>query len=256
MRGREAAATAARGAAPRGEPLTGSPLKSSALVLLMSIPALALFYGGLVRTKNMLSLLMQVFMIVSVAALVWVSYGYSLAFTSGGPFIGGLSKAFLQGVDATTLAAARLRLDDDLDVLPKPGQEAHQAFAREARKPAIQQRGHLGLIDAHHARCGNLCEPTAANDLANSAGELRLRQFPPSPRQPNRARCPMLRICPINRRSSPACRPMWRRRRKALRRARGPIQPRSFRSCAKSRPKNRRQPIGHSRRFSNSKIWP
>ena len=58
-------------------------LISSALVLLMSIPALALFYGGLVRTKNMLSLLMQVFMIVSVAALVWVTYGYSLAFTSG-----------------------------------------------------------------------------------------------------------------------------------------------------------------------------
>ncbi|HEX4873320.1 MAG TPA: ammonia channel protein, partial [Sphingorhabdus sp.] len=80
-------------------------LISSALVLLMSIPALALFYGGLVRTKNMLSLLMQVFMIVSVAALVWVSYGYSLAFTSGGPFIGGFSKAFLAGVDATTLAA-------------------------------------------------------------------------------------------------------------------------------------------------------
>jgi ammonium transporter, Amt family len=80
-------------------------LVSSALVLLMSIPALALFYGGLVRTKNMLSLLMQVFMIVSVASLVWVSYGYSLAFTSGGPFIGGLSKAFLQGVDATTMAA-------------------------------------------------------------------------------------------------------------------------------------------------------
>ncbi|MBK8376243.1 ammonium transporter [Sphingorhabdus sp.] len=80
-------------------------LISSALVLLMSIPALALFYGGLVRTKNMLSLLMQVFMIVSVAALVWVSYGYSLAFTSGGPFIGGFSKAFLAGVDATTMAA-------------------------------------------------------------------------------------------------------------------------------------------------------
>ena len=85
-------------------------LISSALVLLMSIPALALFYGGLVRTKNMLSLLMQVFMIVSVAALVWVSYGYSLAFTSGGesalaPYVGGFSKAFLAGVDATTFAA-------------------------------------------------------------------------------------------------------------------------------------------------------
>ena len=85
-------------------------LISSALVLLMSIPALALFYGGLVRTKNMLSLLMQVFMIVSVAALVWVSYGYSLAFTTGGdsalaPFIGGLSKAFLWGVTTGTYAA-------------------------------------------------------------------------------------------------------------------------------------------------------
>lgn len=80
-------------------------LISSALVLLMSVPALALFYGGLVRTKNMLSLLMQVFMIVSIAALVWVSWGYSLAFTSGTPYIGGLSKLFLQGVDATTLAA-------------------------------------------------------------------------------------------------------------------------------------------------------
>ncbi len=80
-------------------------LISSALVLLMSVPALALFYGGLVRTKNMLSLLMQVFMIVSIAALVWVSWGYTLAFTSGGPFLGGMSKAFLQGVDATTMAA-------------------------------------------------------------------------------------------------------------------------------------------------------
>jgi ammonium transporter, Amt family len=87
-------------------------LISSALVLLMSVPALALFYGGLVRTKNMLSLLMQVFMIVSVAALVWVTYGYSMAFTSGAgleigghQLFGGLSKAFLAGVSTTTYAA-------------------------------------------------------------------------------------------------------------------------------------------------------
>jgi ammonium transporter, Amt family len=80
-------------------------LISSALVLMMSIPALGLFYGGLVRTKNMLSVLMQVFMIISIAALVWVAWGYSMAFTSGGPFIGGFGKAFLQGVDATTVAA-------------------------------------------------------------------------------------------------------------------------------------------------------
>ena len=85
-------------------------LTSSALVLMMSVPALALFYGGLVRTKNMLSVLMQVFMIVSVAALVWVGWGYSLAFTSGGdaataPFIGGLSKVGLAGVTGGTYAA-------------------------------------------------------------------------------------------------------------------------------------------------------
>ncbi len=82
-------------------------LVASALVLMMSVPGLALFYGGLVRTKNMLSVLMQVFMIVCIASLVWVSWGYSLAFTSGGdnPFIGGLSKAFLAGVSGTTYAA-------------------------------------------------------------------------------------------------------------------------------------------------------
>jgi len=82
-------------------------LISSALVLMMSVPALALFYGGLVRTKNMLSVLMQVLMIVSIAALVWVGWGYSMAFTSGGEnhYFGGFSKAFLKGVDGTTLAA-------------------------------------------------------------------------------------------------------------------------------------------------------
>ncbi|GAO54532.1 ammonium transporter [Novosphingobium sp. NBM11] len=80
-------------------------LLSATLVLLMSIPALALFYGGLVRTKNMLSVLMQVFMIVSVAALCWVSWGYSMAFTGGSPYFGGLSKMFLAGVSASTYAA-------------------------------------------------------------------------------------------------------------------------------------------------------
>ncbi len=80
-------------------------LVSSALVLMMAIPALALFYGGLVRTKNMLSLLMQVFMIVSMVAILWVVYGYSMAFTSGNPYVGGLSKMFLAGVSASTYAA-------------------------------------------------------------------------------------------------------------------------------------------------------
>lgn len=84
-------------------------LVASALVLMMSVPALALFYGGLVRSKNMLSVLMQVLTIVCVAALVWFSWGYSMAFTSTGtPFpkiVGGLDKAFLAGVDPTTFAA-------------------------------------------------------------------------------------------------------------------------------------------------------
>ncbi|MFN7028702.1 MAG: ammonium transporter [Sphingopyxis sp.] len=84
-------------------------LVASALVLMMSVPALALFYGGLVRSKNMLSVLMQVLTIVCVAALVWFSWGYSMAFTSTGtPFpslFGGLDKAFLSGVDVTTFAA-------------------------------------------------------------------------------------------------------------------------------------------------------
>jgi Amt family ammonium transporter len=82
-------------------------LVSSALVLMMSVPGLALFYGGLVRTKNMLSVLMQVLMIVCVASLAWVCWGYSMAFTSGGEnhFFGGFTKVFLKGVDATTLAA-------------------------------------------------------------------------------------------------------------------------------------------------------
>ena len=82
-------------------------LLSSVLVLMMAVPGLALFYGGLVRTKNMLSVLMQVFMIVCVSSLVWVSWGYSESFTSGGSnhFFGGLSKAFLKGVDGTTMAA-------------------------------------------------------------------------------------------------------------------------------------------------------
>jgi Amt family ammonium transporter len=82
---------------------------STAFVLMMSVPALALFYGGLVRAKNMLSVLMQVLTIVCVAALVWFAWGYSMAFTSTGtPFpkiVGGLDKAFLAGVDVTTFAA-------------------------------------------------------------------------------------------------------------------------------------------------------
>jgi Amt family ammonium transporter len=83
-------------------------LLSAAFVLMMSVPGLALFYGGLVRTKNMLSILMQVLTIVCVAGLVWCAWGYSMAFTNGGSlnaFVGGFSKVMLKGVDANTFAA-------------------------------------------------------------------------------------------------------------------------------------------------------
>ncbi|NJD06524.1 MAG: ammonium transporter [Methylococcaceae bacterium] len=72
-------------------------LTSTALVLLMSVPALALFYGGLVRAKNMLSVLMQVFVVFSLITVLWCIYGYSLAFTEGNAFIGGLDRLFLKG---------------------------------------------------------------------------------------------------------------------------------------------------------------
>ncbi|MFY9700156.1 MAG: ammonium transporter [Rhodoplanes sp.] len=80
-------------------------LTSSVLVLLMTIPGLALFYGGLVRTKNMLSVLAHVFYTVCIVTVVWMIYGYSLTFTGGSPFIGGFSKLFLSGVTADSAAA-------------------------------------------------------------------------------------------------------------------------------------------------------
>ena len=80
-------------------------LVCAALVILMSIPGLALFYGGLVRTKNMLSVLMQVFVTFSLISVLWVVYGYSLAFTEGGSFFGVLDKLFLSGVTMDSLGA-------------------------------------------------------------------------------------------------------------------------------------------------------
>jgi Amt family ammonium transporter len=80
-------------------------LTSTVLVLLMTIPGLALFYGGLVRSKNMLSVLMQVFYCVCIVVIIWALYGYSLAFTGGSDFIGGFSKAFLMGVNGDSKVA-------------------------------------------------------------------------------------------------------------------------------------------------------
>ena len=77
----------------------------AALVILMSLPGLALFYGGLVRTKNMLSVLMQVFVTFSLISVLWVIYGYSAAFTEGNQFFGVLDKLFLKGVTPDSVGA-------------------------------------------------------------------------------------------------------------------------------------------------------
>ncbi|MFC2253425.1 ammonium transporter [Labrys portucalensis] len=79
-------------------------LVSCSLVLMMIAPGLGLFYGGLVRAKNMLSILMQVLIVASVVMVIWVFYGYTLAFSDGGPLFGGFSKAFLAGITKDTLS--------------------------------------------------------------------------------------------------------------------------------------------------------
>ncbi|MBP6644397.1 MAG: ammonium transporter [Burkholderiaceae bacterium] len=94
----EAPATAASAPAPvpnKGD--TAWMLVSTLLVILMTIPGLALFYGGLVRSKNMLSVLMQVFVTFSMIVVLWALYGYSLAFTEGNAFIGGFDRLFMKG---------------------------------------------------------------------------------------------------------------------------------------------------------------
>ncbi len=104
------AATATPAAAPAAKPVpnkgdTAWMTVATALVIFMTIPGLALFYGGMVRGKNMLSVLMQVFVVSSMIYLLWAVYGYSLAFGGGGSFIGGFDKLFLSGVTVDSVAA-------------------------------------------------------------------------------------------------------------------------------------------------------
>ena len=110
-------ATAAIETAPTGTPAQAEAepvvekgdvawmLTSTLLVLLMVVPGLALFYGGMVRSKNVLSVLVQVIAVFSLLVLLWIVYGYSLAFSGSGPWIGDLQKLFLKGVTIDTLAA-------------------------------------------------------------------------------------------------------------------------------------------------------
>ncbi|PUA18115.1 ammonium transporter [Glaciimonas sp. PCH181] len=104
-----AAAAPAAGAVPapavpnKGD--TAWLLVCTAFVILMTLPGLGLFYGGLVRSKNMLSVLMQCFTIFSLVIVLWIVYGYSIAFTEGNDFFGGLSRLFLHGMTPDSLAA-------------------------------------------------------------------------------------------------------------------------------------------------------
>jgi Amt family ammonium transporter len=105
-----AAAPAAAEAAPAPAPVpnkgdTAWMTVATILVILMTIPGLALFYGGLVRSKNMLSVLMQVFVVSSMIYVLWVLYGYSVAFTSSNPFFGTFDKIMLKGVTVESLGA-------------------------------------------------------------------------------------------------------------------------------------------------------
>ncbi len=103
-----AAASAADAAASAAAPAASAPvankgdnawmLVSTLLVIMMTIPGLALFYGGLVRSKNMLSVLMQVMVTFSMIVVLWMIYGYSLAFTEGNKFVGGLDRLFMKGL--------------------------------------------------------------------------------------------------------------------------------------------------------------
>ena len=103
-----AAAAAPATAAPAMTPNKGDTawmITATALVILMTIPGLALFYGGMVRSKNMLSVLMQVFVTFSLLTLLWFIYGYSVAFTAGNPFFGSFDKVFLKGISDASVAA-------------------------------------------------------------------------------------------------------------------------------------------------------
>ena len=103
-----AAASAAAAAAPAPHVDTGDTawmLTSTMLVILMIVPGLALFYGGLGRSKNMLSVLVQVFVVFSLISILWALYGYSLAFSGEGNFFGGFGKLFLKGVTQESFGA-------------------------------------------------------------------------------------------------------------------------------------------------------
>lgn len=127
MAGNALAQTADAGAAPDAAAAVPVPkldsgdtawmLVSSILVLLMTIPGLALFYGGLVRKKNVLAVLMQSFFATGLLSVLWIAIGYSLAFTEGNAIIGGFSRAFLAGIAPDSLAPLATTIPETVFVM-------------------------------------------------------------------------------------------------------------------------------------------
>ena len=126
-----AAPATAPAAAPAPAPDKGDTawmLTATLLVIMMSIPGLALFYGGLVRSKNMLSILVQVFAIFALITVLWAVYGYSLAFTTGNAFIGGFDRLLLKGIyDPATGSVANAATFSKGVVIPEFAFVAFQA---------------------------------------------------------------------------------------------------------------------------------
>ena len=161
------AQTAAPAAAPAAPPApvpnkgdTAWMLVSTALVLMMSVPGLALFYGGLVRSKNMLSVLSQVFMIVALVSIMWVIYGYSMAFTTGpdgliGAFVGGTDRVFLKGLTPDSTAATfsngvvipEIRLHGVPDDLRLYHAGPHRRIVRGTDEVLLADRVHRAVDD-------------------------------------------------------------------------------------------------------------
>ena len=111
------------------------------LVIMMTVPGLALFYGGLVRSKNMLSVLMQVLVTFSLISVLWFVYGYSLAFTEGNSFVGGLDRLFLNGVFNPKTGAVR--------VLTRSGDDTMLSFDERGGVREVNiETGRIVLTDA------------------------------------------------------------------------------------------------------------
>ena len=123
-------------------------LTATALVLFMTLPGLALFYGGLVRTQNVLSVLMQCFAICCIVSVVWVVYGYSLAFTGSGSIIGGTDAFFLSNL---TRDSASGTLPESLFIVFQMGMKpkflsshlSHEAVQKACPGKEFGFHGHL-----------------------------------------------------------------------------------------------------------------